>query len=653
MNWGNSVLKGTNQLVPKPLVKGQMLYGVRGKMMRDCLLLIAGGFLLSGIRIAGFCMPFAACLILAFPFGLRSIAALIGAVVGYYLRCGSVESIENIAAAVLLFSASAVFQGTPLPSKQWFWSALASAVCAILGGVTLLGNKNHFFEWILCWSAAGLGAWGFRSALAGNRLAVYFLLASMIAGLKGAASPLDIGIFAGSCACVFLQDMQACAFIGMITDLSGGNFYCLTASMLLPTMIFGRSKQKNVIQPIMLAACLCIFPLIFGSFSVGYALSGVIGVGAGLLLRHWLPSPNLGADVGEMNAQQRLENAAEILELVRNQIPEKQAASAGEAESVYDGAAEQICRCCAGFHRCWRYRAEETLASLNSASKIILERGVAQREDFPSDFRDNCCHMEGFLTAVNQELEGMLFRRRYRMELRESRQVLAEEFHCVGEYLRSPSRTEVMTGIQFRPVIGACSIGKNGGKINGDKGVCFAGKQQDYYVLLCDGMGSGAEACECSKETVRLLERLIKSGVQAENALKILNGIEVLRAAERFTTIDLLHIDLCRGDGTLYKWGSAPSFWRNCDSVKKIGTASLPPGVGVGGDHAPEQYRLSLKRGEMLVLASDGAVGAETEATICSYCGMSVHELATLLISKAPTEDDVSAVVISLKPYSS
>ena len=125
-------MKGIHQMVSEPLAGGQALRSARGKLLRDCLLLIGGGLLLSGIRIAGFFMPFAACMILVFPFGIRSVAAMTGAVAGYLLRCGSVEGIEHVAVAVLLFSASAVFQGTQLPAKIWFWPALALSVCGIL-----------------------------------------------------------------------------------------------------------------------------------------------------------------------------------------------------------------------------------------------------------------------------------------------------------------------------------------------------------------------------------------------------------------------------------------------------------------------------------------------------------------------------------------
>lgn len=646
-------MRAINQLVKKPLIKGKSLQSAGGKLARDSFLLIGGGVLLAGTKIAGLDMPFAACMIFAFPFGLRSAAALLGAAAGYFLRCGSVESIENISLAVLLFAASAVFQGTELPAKRWFRPVLASAVCAILGAVTLFGSQQQFPIWLMRWVGAGVGTWCFRSAVCGSRRARLFLTAAVIAGLSGVAAPLDMGVLFGAAACVFLRDPMPCAMIGIMLDVSGGTFYAMSAAAFVPSVLFSQSKIKHLLQPIAMLSMLCLLPLAFGSFSAGLMMSAGIGIAAGVLVRHWIPSPLFAAEDSDSDAEERLGRAADIMELLCAQIPEKQAVSVCEAESVYDGAAEQICRCCARFHRCWQHRAQETLNALNGASKAILDRGVAQREDFPKSFRENCCHLEGFITAVNQELEGMLFRRRYQMELRESRQVLAEEFRCVGQFLRSPETVRTGSEHRYRPMIGACSVGKNGAHVSGDKGVCFAGKNGEYYVLLCDGMGSGREASECSAETVHLLESLIRSGVEAENALKILNGLELLRAADRFTTIDLLKIDLTVGDATLYKWGSAPSFRKTCDTVKKIGTASLPPGVGVGGDHAPEQYRLSLKRGEMLVLASDGAVGAETEATIFGYCGTSVHELAALLISDAPAEDDVSAVVVSLKPIAS
>ena len=154
-------------------------------------------------------------------------------------------------------------------------------------------------------------------------------------------------------------------------------------------------------------------------------------------------------------------------------------------------------------------------------------------------------------------------------------------------------------------------------------------------------------------ETLGLLERMLKTGLAPEAALKLLNGVELLRGDDRYTTVDLLHLNLAEGKGTLYKWGSAPSYWRCGEEMKKIGTATPPPGVGVGGEHAPERYELSLKEGELLVLISDGAGSVETEALIADYHGTSPQELAALLISVQTGEDDMGAVAVSLQAYAS
>ena len=115
--------------------------------------------------------------------------------------------------------------------------------------------------------------------------------------------------------------------------------------------------------------------------------------------------------------------------------------------------------------------------------------------------------------------------------------------------------------------------------------------------------------------------------------------------------INTINIDLTSGEAELLKWGAAPSYLRCGDTVKKLGTASLPPGVGVGGDHAPERYRLSLRGGEMLVLVSDGA--GDAESTVAGFAGDSPRELAALLIAGLPAEDDMTAVAVALAPRAS
>ena len=53
----------------------------------------------------------------------------------------------------------------------------------------------------------------------------------------------------------------------------------------------------------------------------------------------------------------------------------------------------------------------------------------------------------------------------------------------------------------------------------------------------------------------------------------------------------------------------------------------------------------------MLILLSDGAGGEETEGIIAGFSGDSPRELAALLIAGAAAIDDMTAVVLSLRPH--
>ena len=216
---------------------------------------------------------------------------------------------------------------------------------------------------------------------------------------------------------------------------------------------------------------------------------------------------------------------------------------------------------------------------------------------------------------------------------------------------RAPERPKPI----YQPVIGISTAGKDGNAVNGDRGTCFAGVRSDYYVVLCDGMGTGMEAAALSNDTIRLIRRLLNGGISAESALRIVNGTYLLRGTGCFATVDLLRIDLEHAEAELYKWGSAPSYLREGEKVRKIGTAALPPGVGVGGDHSPERYRLSLRRGEVLILLSDGVEGEEVMRRVSETPDAPPGEMAERLLelSSGKPEDDATAAVIRLYPGSS
>lgn len=626
-------------------MKGRLM--MESRVMRrvfEALAVAAFGFVLSGATLFSRPLPPAACLVAAFPMGAEAILATVGAVSGYFLRCEVAFAAEYAAQAMLMLAAVCVFQGTTLLSAEWFMPTVAASVSAIFGGLCLLGGGLQWSLFVTKILLSAVATAAFRRALRQNRTILWS--AALVSGLAGTGWAVDPAIVAACCLCCKAASVQTAAVLGLTLALSGGYGLSALPALLVPTMALSqiRSERRELSAPLFcvlsLATSLC-----FGELTVGRAVSVLVGSVGGALLLRFLPVPLRAPQTAE--ASDRLLQAAETLELLRDFMPrEELTLPCNEAEDVYDAAAERVCRCCPRFHRCWEQNAAVTYEALSAAAHPIIARGTAKAEDFSEAFRDNCCHMEGFLVALNQELEGTLYRRRYRMQLRESRQVIARQLETMAQYLRARRDHSVRRKHRFAPQVGVSAMGRHGSRFNGDTGAYFMGEDAKFYVLLCDGMGTGAAAQAESGDTVRLLQRLLQGGFSPESALRLLNGAELLRGTSRFSTVDLLQVNLCDGAATLYKWGAAPSYLRSGERVTAVGAASPPPGFSPNCEAA--RYPLDLKNGQILTMATDGADPAQLSEAMDAYDGDSPRELAALLIATAQGDDDMTVVTVSL-----
>ena len=133
--------------------------------------------------------------------------------------------------------------------------------------------------------------------------------------------------------------------------------------------------------------------------------------------------------------------------------------------------------------------------------------------------------------------------------------------------------------------------------------------------------------------------------------MQTINGLYILRDGGGFAAIDLLQVSLVSAEGFLHKWGAAPSFLKFGRIVQQVGSALPPPGLGVGRSYGPECIRVSLERGEALILTSDG-VDAAIAGRYLQSCGeLSVRELAAGVVasSEEAAPDDRTAAVLRLK----
>ena len=268
----------------------------------------------------------------------------------------------------------------------------------------------------------------------------------------------------------------------------------------------------------------------------------------------------------------------------------------------------------------------------------------------------------GAASAVLEELAQTLSRpaqpgtpgegaaqRQQEARLAEARAIAADQYRVLARVLRSAPEEAAQP--VYAPELGTRTRGRVRGA-DGDRVTSFRHGEW-FYLLLCDGMGTGPEAARESETASSLLRRMIESGFDAQDALQTLNALYILRGDGGFSTVDLAQVSLVTGEGFLHKWGAAPSYLRSRLGIEKIGTASPPPGLGVGEAHRAGCVRLSLKRGETLVLVSDGIV--EQAALRVLRTGVAPEALAAGIVSRGASEepDDRSAAVLRLCPVPS
>ena len=209
----------------------------------------------------------------------------------------------------------------------------------------------------------------------------------------------------------------------------------------------------------------------------------------------------------------------------------------------------------------------------------------------------------------------------------------------LNRHLREPK-------LQFQPEVTVYSNREK--EENGDRCLHFAGTAGRYYVILCDGMGTGMGAVEEAYTAADMLRKLLQIGYPAEHALRSLNSLCALRSKAGAVTVDIAELELSSGKGTVYKWGAAPSVLVTTVGVEKIGTVTAPPGLSVT-DGRETVERLSLRRKEALLLLSDGVLGENIRVL---RPGETPGELAYRLLEQGSGEDDATIAVIQLVPAS-
>ncbi len=339
-------------------------------------------------------------------------------------------------------------------------------------------------------------------------------------------------------------------------------------------------------------------------------------------------------------AQVRLEMAAGVLTQTQQLLLEAVPVPVDE-DALVMKAAERACGSCPYRKSC---KDARRIGQLPGA---ILHKPLLHTDEIPI-----VCRKSGrYLAELHRSQEQLRSIRADRERQKEYRAAVVQQYQFLSEFLQELSdqlsRRSSTVSELYSPQVSV--YGNRPEADNGDRCLRFAGTGSRYYVLLCDGMGTGIGAVQEGRTAGALLRRMLSAGYPARYALRSINSLCALRDRAGAVTVDLTEIELDSGKTVLYKWGAAPSYLVTQNGAEKIGVATPPPGLSVT-DIQETAHRLTLRREQLLVLVSDGVV--EEEALRCCVQGLhqTPGELAASLLSfsRLGGQDDATVVTVRL-----
>ena len=487
--------------------------------------------------------------------------------------------------------------------------AVAAGSAAVF--CTAMERRDPIVDWLMC----GLGV----LCLAQVMPIPYLGFGYIAAGLIAVAAPFP-----------------AAALAGLALDLAQVTPAPMTAVVSLAYFVRMIPKIHPILKHLAPGLVYIAVMNVCGAWDLMPLPGLVIGGAAAALLPRQTGIAQRRGETGM--AQVHLELASSVLQQMEAMVLATEEAPNDE-QALIVRAAERACGGCPCRKTC--HEQPEQI------SPAILHKPLGNGGDLPGG-----CRKSGrLLMEMRRSQEQLRTIRADRDRQREYRAAVGQQYRFLADYLQDLSDTLARRNdppkAWFQPEISASSAGKN--RANGDRCLWFAGVACRYYVLLCDGMGTGEEAARDAEQVSNMLRRLLSAGYPAAYALRSINSLCALQGRAGAVTLDLAELRLDTGKATLYKWGAAPSYVISQGEPIKIGTATPPPGLSVT-DGRESVDRLSLRRGETLVLLSDGAGGEDSLRRIWMDAEAPAGELANRILqsSRSVSTDDATVAVVRL-----
>ena len=174
------------------------------------------------------------------------------------------------------------------------------------------------------------------------------------------------------------------------------------------------------------------------------------------------------------------------------------------------------------------------------------------------------------------------------------------------------------------------------GRVCGDFFLTFPHEGRQI-LLLCDGMGTGAEASADAEATAEIFSSLVEADLSFACALRTVNEAMLLREdTESVCTLDAVSVDLYTGDAVFYKAGAAASYILHRGKVHRVETPCMP--VGILPDASFRETKRRLRAGDAFLLVSDGTCCMRDDHilhALTAFRGGSAQKLADDVLARS------------------
>ncbi len=607
-----------------------------------CLAYVLSGFVLSAASLGNVALPLALGLVCACT-GWSALLCAAGSALGYWVFWGSL-CVQPVVWLVLGTLVALLLTERRFTQHAPFLVPAVTCLVVAASGVVFqvhFQDNTPILLYLLRVVLAGGSTWLLTRVLRQRDPILEWLTCGI--GILSLAQIVPIPYlgfgYIGAAAITVAGAFPAAALAGLALDLAQITPVPMTAVLALSFLV--RLLPRCPKQLLRLSPALA-FLLVMGLG--GYRdLQPLPALLLGGLAGAYLPGPGKATHRrGETGvAQVRLEVAAQVLAQTEQLLLEAPEVPVDEAALVAK-AAERACGNCPCRKNC---KDSKRIGLLPGP---ILHKPLLTTEELPL-----ICRKSGrFLAELHRSQEQLRSIRADRERQKEYRSAVIQQYQFLSDYLRDLSdqlarRTDSITP-SYVPQV---SVYANRPEAdNGDRCLQFPGVMCKYYVLLCDGMGTGLGAVQEGRSAGVLLRRLLSAGYPAEHALRSLNSLCALRGRAGAVTVDLLEIQLNNGHAVIYKWGAPASFVVTSMSADKLGCAGPPPGLSVT-DCQETSHRLTLRGEETVYLVSDG-IGEEEALHCClTGIGLSAGELSSRILTCAQIagQDDATVVAIRLE----